>query len=137
MIWNNIYIPLSYKYDISYMMDDILNMLEYIQKNEVGEMSISWLPDTFRTDWRLKWDSNKINVVAKWENTMGDLERILNQKNSISISKSDFINEWKGILECVMDGLTSCGYDANIICDMKKLLEQYDLIDGFGILYNN
>jgi len=40
LIWNAIYIPLNYKYDISYMIDDILNLLKKIRENLYGEIKI-------------------------------------------------------------------------------------------------
>ena len=50
MMWNHICIPLSYKYDISYMIDDILKLLLLLQEKDFGKTKIEWLPDTFRCD---------------------------------------------------------------------------------------
>ena len=36
LVWNYVNVPLSYKYDISYMIDDILNLLSSGQKMESG-----------------------------------------------------------------------------------------------------
>lgn len=37
LVWNHISIPLSYKYDISYMMDDVLDLLESFMQAKNGK----------------------------------------------------------------------------------------------------
>ncbi|MDE5781197.1 MAG: hypothetical protein K2I03_06930, partial [Lachnospiraceae bacterium] len=77
LFWNHIAIPLSYKYDISYMIDDILMILQHIQSEKNGELLIHWLPDTFRADWRVEWSDEMISINSSWENLKGDLQKIL------------------------------------------------------------
>lgn len=55
LMWNYISVPLSYKYDISYMIEDILLLLDALRSRENGEMTIHWLPDTFRCNWTVQW----------------------------------------------------------------------------------
>ena len=135
LMWNYISVPLSYKYDISYMMDDLLILLDRMQNSESGELTIHWLPDTFRCDWKVKWDSENADIQSKWENTVGHLERILNENPDVSLLKNDFIGEWKSILGIVVEGLKSCGYHADKIKGMKQLIEQYNGINESGLLY--
>ena len=135
LMWNHIGIPLSYKYDISYMMEDILMLLNMLQSREKGELTIRWLPDTFRCDWTISWDTEELNIHSRWENTVGNLEKLLNERPNISLNKEDFIREWKSILGIVISGLKECGYDVTQIKGMKQLIEQYKGIIGNGILY--
>lgn len=135
LMWNHISIPLSYKYDISYMMEDILMLLNMLQSREKGELTICWLPDTFRCDWTIRWDTEELSIHSRWENTVGNLERLLNERPNISLKKDDFIKEWKSILGIVISGLKKCGYDVKEIKGMKQLIEQYKGIIGNGILY--
>lgn len=135
LMWNYISVPLSYKYDISYMIEDILILLNALQNRENGELTIHWLPDTFRCDWIIRWDTKKLDIQSQWENTVGDLERLLNKSPNISLLKNDFIREWKSILGIIITSLKSCGYDTRKIKGMKQLIEQYKGIKGNGILY--
>lgn len=135
LMWNYISIPLSYKYDISYMIDDILMLLTALKNGEKGELTIHWLPDTFRCDWTIKWNDEQLNIQSRWENTVGHLEKLLNDAPNISIQKDDFIREWKSVLGIVVIGLKKCGYDEEEIKNMKKLIDQYESIEGNGILY--
>lgn len=133
--WNYIGIPVSYKYDISYMIGDILNLAYALQTCAEGNIKIDWLPDTFRCDWSVRWENNIIEIESYWECTVGHLEDILNKKNKIKITVNEFLNEWKKVLENIITGLNVCGYDPESIPEMKKLLDLYNSIKGVGVLY--
>jgi len=135
MTWNYVSIPLSYKYDLSYMIDDILKLIHVLRNNSNGNMVIHWLPDTFRCDWSIEWNEGIMKICSRWECTVGNLESILNMRNSVSLSISDFINEWKGVLEIIVKGLENCGYDKTKINGMENLITQCENIKNFGILY--
>lgn len=137
MIWNNIRIPLSYKYDVSYMIDDILLMLKMLSSEEVGNLSIQWLPDVFRCNWNINWNKDEISIEAQWENIIGHLEELLNKYNRISMNTDDFIYEWKALLSILCNRLTQCGYKETALIDMNKLVEQYNNIKDVGIMYKN
>ena len=137
LTWNYISIPLSYKYDISYMMEDILVLLNALQSRKNGELTIHWLPDTFRCDWTARWTIKELSIWSQWERTVGNLEILLNGSPSISLNKDDFIKEWKSILGIIINGFRKTGYDAEKIRGMKRLIEQYESIDGNGILYRD
>lgn len=135
MMWNHVSIPLSYKYDISYMIDDIIKLIGNLQDKVEGEMIIQWLPDTFRSNWKVKWVDGMVSICSDWECTVGQLEIILNRQNNITLPVSDFINEWKRLLEIVIAGLKYAGYDKIRIGGMNELLNECDRIPGIGILY--
>ena len=136
LVWNHINIPLSYKYDISYMMEDLLKLLQCLQERDSGEMVIHWLPDTFRCDWSFVWNQGQLAMQSQWGCTVGHLETLLNSNSDISISVKDFISEWKEILYIVINGLKKCGYNENQIEGMRNLLEQYNRIKESGVLYS-
>ena len=135
LVWNYISIPLSYKYDISYMIEDILQLLYELQNKEKGELRINWLPDTFRCNWLIMWGAENMEIQSQWECTVGHLENILNQKSYISLSKTAFISEWKRVLGVVITGLESCGYSENKVRHMNQLIKQYKSISEEGYLY--
>lgn len=135
LFWNHISIPLSYKYDISYMMEDLLRLLHCLQSMDTGEIVIRWLPDTFRCDWSIIWDHGQLQIQSHWECTVGHLENLLNDNSQISISVRDFISEWKEILQTVIKGLDKCGYDEKRIEGMGQLLQQFNSIVDGGVLY--
>lgn len=135
MVWNHINIPLSYKYDVSYMMEDILHLLNLLKNAEKGNVNICWLPDTFRSDWKIEWNNGKLCILSQWESVVGNLEIILNANSKIVVDTIDFRREWKELLYIVIQALVNCGYDKKKIEGMKNLVEQYEDIDEKGILY--
>ncbi len=135
MIWRHISIPLSYKYDLSYMIDDILNLIEQLQKEMCGTKYISWLPDTFRSDWKVEWKNGKLIIYAEWYNITGGLEKILNKDNCLQMNIDDFLKEWKKILETIYYSLKQCNYTENQIYNMKRLFFQLNNIQEYGTLY--
>lgn len=135
MMWNNIPIPLSYKYDIAYMIEDIIDLLKALRKAKTGTLKISWLPDTFRSDWIIKWDYEKIIIETFWDNTVGNLTKLLNKIPKVSLNKCDFINEWKQLLATLINGLKKCNYNETNLPEIAQLIYEYERIDGTGILY--
>lgn len=135
LMWNYICIPLSYKYDISYMLDDIMILLNELKNKKSGVITINWLPDTFRCNWTIRWHDKTLDIQAQWENTVGNLENLLNRCPNITLPKNDFIQEWKSVLGTVIKNLKDCGYNANNIKGMKQLIEIHRDIKGKGVLY--
>ena len=135
LVWNYISIPLSYKYDISYMIDDILNLILNLQEKESGKKVIHWLPDTFRCNWGVSWENEQLKIESQWECTVGHLEGLLNEKPIVMLSIEAFISEWKEVLHVIIKGLTACGYNEKNIKGMWQLLERYNSIKEVGILY--
>jgi hypothetical protein len=135
IMWNYIPIRLSYKYDISYMLDDIVDMLLMIRTKEKGKMEIQWLPDTFRCDWKLQWNEGTIKIKSEWGGIIGDLEKILNKNSEVCLKVNEFRGEWKKLLELVIKNLKNSGYQENQIRNMDNLLVEYNKISEEGILY--
>ena len=137
LFWNHVGIPLSYKYDISYMIDDILMILQHLQSEEKGELLIHWLPDTFRADWKLEWSGEMISINANWESLKGDLQEVLVNSKKVEVLKSEFMNEWKMLLKILISALERNGYHQLIKNQYNKLVKIFKNIQGYGILYQN
>lgn len=135
LFWDHIGIALSYKYDISYMIEDILMLLQRIQSEKKGEELIFWLPDTFRVDWRLVWNEEMIFIDANWVNITGGLQRILVDSRKIEISKKEFLSEWKMPLEVLINALEKSGYHWLMKQEYDKLVKSFNAIEKYGVLY--
>ncbi|KAB1438069.1 hypothetical protein [Candidatus Galacturonibacter soehngenii] len=135
MVWNNIYIPLCYKYDISYMINDVIDMLKVLREKQEGKIVIHWLPDTFRSDWTIVWKDDTVDITSFWGNTVGNVSEMLNCQAIVSMNKIDFINEWKQLIYNILEGLNKCKYNENNLPDIRGLIDEYSLISGKGILY--
>lgn len=137
LFWNHIGIPLSYKYDISYMINDIIILLQHIQSETEGELLVHWLPDTFRADWKLVWGEEMICIDAVWENLRGDLQKILADSRRIEISKKEFVSEWKMLLYIIISALKKSEYNQLLKHEYCKLVKNFNSIENYGILYSD
>lgn len=137
LFWNHVGIPLSYKYDISYMIDDILMILQHIQSEKRGELLIHWLPDTFRTDWKLEWSGEMISIYANWESLKGNLQKVLVHSEKVELLKKEFISEWKMLLKILIRALKKNGYDHLIKHQYDELVKSFNDIKEYGILYRS
>jgi hypothetical protein len=133
LIWNHVYIPLDYKYDISIILDDIVHLFREILENESGELYIAWPSNTFRTEWTMAWDAVDITITTAWWCVIGHcLEDVLNKVNVLKINKVDFLREWKMLLMKIVEVVSGCERDVPEIHEIKELLER---VEGKGVLY--
>jgi hypothetical protein len=136
MVWKSIYIPLCYKYDISYMIDDILYILEKLRSNSSGEISLHWASDTFANVWNISWSDEQMEINSQWGSVLGHTEQLLTTKGAITLSKKSFRSEWKRVLFNIISGLRESGYEEGSLSGMSRLIAEYNAIDGEGVLYN-
>ena len=100
-------------------------------------MVISWLPDTFRSDWNIKWDNGLITIVSNWECTTGHIEYILNENNVVTVTVDKFIVEWKSILETIVNCLNNNNCNEFNVVGFNTLIRIYNRINGYGVLYRD
>ncbi|RKZ45145.1 MAG: hypothetical protein DRR16_29395 [Candidatus Parabeggiatoa sp. nov. 3] len=135
MVWNGVYIPLGYKYDLSVMMEDILVMLEKLGKSSSGMHKVHWPSNTFSSIWNLQWEENHLEIDTKWFSLVGYTEALLLQRSVLKIDKNSFTQEWKRLLGNILLALEECGYRSVMLPGMKRLERQHNIISGEGILY--
>ncbi|TCS94835.1 hypothetical protein [Hazenella coriacea] len=135
LVWKNIYIPLSYKYEISIMTWDLLDMLEKLRKHSSGEWKIQWASDSFRNSWYLRWEEDTLTINAEWGSVIGNTENQLKEKREIKVPILAFTAEWRKLLGNLITGLQKSGYTEERLPGMDRLIHEYHTIPFDGILY--
>ncbi len=104
MRWNGICVPIGYKYDLSYMIDDILIILDDLFSKSYGKRMVAWLPDTFRSNWNIFWNKEDVAVDASWWTVVGNegVEIKLNQNRRVLMGRKQFVAEWQKLLAVVV-----------------------------------
>jgi len=92
IVWNWVYIPLSYKYDVSMMAEDLIDLIESMFSNENGRRTIQWPSNTFMATWSIEWNSETTTVNAEWICVLGETEPILATKPTVVLQTADFIS---------------------------------------------
>lgn len=137
IVWNWIYVPLSYKYDISMMADDLVNLIELMLSHESGKQTIQWPSNTFAATWSIEWNNETTTVTAEWDCVLGETESVLATKPIILLPTANFISEWKRLLETIVEALTAAGYTPEQLVGMRLLNEVVKRVSHYGILYRS
>ena len=103
IVWNHIRVPLSYKYDVSVVMEDVVGLSEFLLGSSKSTR-VSFGSDTFQAIWRIERLDRHIRVDSEWASVAGDIENVLNERRSLEIPTADFLAEWneltRKVLEC-------------------------------------
>jgi hypothetical protein len=137
IVWNWVYIPITYKYDVCLLIDDIIELLELVLSNDSGRRIIQWPSNTFAGTWAVEWTGDGITLDAQWECVLGEIEAILADRPVVIMTRHDFVSEWKRLLETVAEALSSAGYSTRQISGFARLNALIARIPKRGILYRD
>lgn len=134
LVWNWVYVPLTYKYDLSMMVDDVLLLALAMLSESNGCRTIQWPSNTFASSWKVEWATGVTTVEAEWTSVIGDTEAMLAAAPKVVMEAKDFVAEWRRPLEVIMTGLASAGYTTNL-AGMERLIAVVNKIGHQGIFY--
>ena len=127
--------PLNYKYDVSFMIDDLMDLLDRLLAEESGHMRIEWPSTTFFAKWEVGWTPEQVQIESQWESVRDYLLEPLNQSGPVRVGKKAFSAEWSRLLEIVMESLKSSGYRTEVLPGMTELQNLLSSSQGRGYLY--
>ena len=128
LFWGDTDISLSYRYDISIMIDDIIPMMFALQSEYNGKWFVCWPSDTFAADWIFEWHGDALIITTSWYGEL-TVESYLNGHNVLHIDKQKFLGEWKKIIDILIKNLLECGYSADNLVDMNDLIKASKIIN--------
>ncbi len=107
--WNQAFIKLSYKYDISVMVDTLLPLLSSLTGEPSGVELASFGSDTFHTDWDITWDTDRIAIRARWHSVVGDIDWVRRRCDRLVMDRLAFLAEWKELLLVLRSAVAESG----------------------------
>lgn len=137
LVWNHVCVPISYKYDVSVLIDDLFEMVEFLLAGSNGDKGVSFPSDTFRVKWNLSVTHNVLRVDSKWLSTVGGTEELLNRNSEITMPVGDFLSEWKSLFAMLLDCLSRAGYEPGYSDETRTLQRLERSIPGTGRLYQS
>lgn len=135
LVWNHIPILLSYKYDLSCMVEDLLLIIEELQSRHSGELTNHWVSNTFAHEWRFEWSDNRLTIESKWGEIGNGLDELLRRSGPVTLDIEAFMAEWKRVLGNVVEALRRAGHEEAESADMARLVKIWTSIRAEGILY--
>jgi len=135
LVWNNCFVALSYKYDVSAILGDVIGLLEAITEQASGDMEIHWPSNTFSARWMIEWFDRTTRIESEWIRVVGVPETVLNESRSVTMAKEDFVAEWREMMLRVVSALRCSGYTEENFSAMRPLVRTVERIPFSGILY--
>jgi hypothetical protein len=136
LVWHHLYIALSYKYDLSVIINDLVSMLTALMRPGPGTHEVQWASNTFLSRWTLRWNAeNDLAVDAEWTSVVGVPEFVVQKAGGVCMPKEQFVAEWKELLSRVMTALTASGYEEAQVAGLAELRLVHDQIPRRGMLY--
>ena len=129
------YIPLDYKYDVSCLISDTIDLLSNILDHAKGTREVNWFSSSFTTTWNLSWEGGRLRIQSRWIVVTGGTEPLLNERNTIECDREAFLAEWKMLLIVVHEGLLRAGYAPNVLAGLGELERVISRIGGEGTFY--
>ena len=137
LVWNHVPIRLSYKYDVSILIDDLLSLLTAVLGATDGEYTVHWGSDTFNAVWKLRWGNGKMHIESNWQSALGNYEGLLNSHPTLDVGYEDFIAEWKMLLEQLQADVASAQVEITDSTSLNKLQAIDSSIPRYGQLYSS
>jgi hypothetical protein len=135
--WNWINVPLSYKYDVSVIVDDVVSMLSGLLSSDTGECAVTWPSSVFHATWDLRWRGDELTIRSHWEAVSGGgrIEALLNAHSDLKVSRPEFLGEWASLLAAVVDGLSSRYLPKSVTEELDEARRVLSRIALRGVLY--
>ncbi|MGW9310421.1 hypothetical protein ACWGRK_17035 [Saccharomonospora azurea] len=127
LVWNLVPIRLSYRYDVSVLMDDLVPLLEEVQGGLRAERAVRWASDTFAAEWKLVPDRTRLRISAQWFSTLGNYEDLLNTRGVVETPVENFVREMGKIVDRTCADIEASGIeieDEDILHRAQSLTEK-------------
>jgi|GEM_PF-1975116 len=109
MVWGNQAVPVSYKYDMSVIAEDVIFMLECLRAENRGEETFFFSSDTFSSEWLMKWDDSRLFIDPTWNSVSENRHGELNAVGAAEVSVSHFVGQWTMVLEKIYEAVLMSG----------------------------
>ncbi|NXY96852.1 hypothetical protein HYE82_21185 [Streptomyces sp. BR123] len=65
LVWNQVPVPLTYRYDIAVLLQDLVPLLEGVRRPEFSAAEVFWGSDTFSAEWKLAREGGDLRIRAR------------------------------------------------------------------------
>jgi hypothetical protein len=134
LFWGDACIPLSYRYDISTIIDDLIEMVQSIHEQIDGKWSVDWSSNTFATNWTFKWSGDYLEIQAIWRDEF-QADQYLKEHSLLCLDKTIYLREWNKIIDVLLKNLEICGYTMHHILGLNKLISVNEMVKRRSIIY--
>ncbi|MEV6688879.1 hypothetical protein AB0N28_26645 [Streptomyces sp. NPDC051130] len=102
LVWNQVPIRLTYRYDIPVLLGDLVPLLEEVRRPEFAAAEVFWGSDTFCAEWMLTREGDDVHIRARWHGTLGSHESSLAERGDVTVAAGEFVSEWCEVLRRIV-----------------------------------
>lgn len=121
LIWNHIFIPVSYRYDLSLMIDDCLDLTAALSAPGPVHFDVDWPSNTFAAHWDVEAFDDTVRIESSWETVLGSLAPLLNERSSLGTGRTEFLSEWRRLYAVLDERLHAAGCRSDLVTGMERL----------------
>lgn len=136
--WNSFPVRFNYTADIPAMLTTWIEMISKVSTGNSGEHTLVMKSNQVEAVWNLSWTTDRIKIQSHWKKVNGDYEDVLNEYGEVNMLRSEFLGEWKMVLQQIAHALidSACKInDRDAVLFMKKLKEVNKKIKHGGRFY--
>ncbi len=119
LIWGTERVPINYKYDVSVIYEDIVELLQECMKNKRVEVYFG--SNTFSGSLSVTPFDDEFELEGRWDSVSGNKEKQLNQISVLKTKKSRFLRSWSGILENVLEAVGNSNLSFSLATELDEL----------------
>ncbi|MEU3470804.1 hypothetical protein ABZ716_23165 [Streptomyces sp. NPDC006687] len=109
IVWNRVPVRLSYAHDIAALLDDLVPLLEEVQRADFAQAEVFWGSDTFSAEWTLAREDESLRIRSRWHSTLGNYESLLAECGDAVVRPEAFVGEWAKILRRIVADVEAKG----------------------------
>ncbi len=119
--WGGVSFALNYKYDVSLMIQDLLELSVAISLNQKGKQGISFVTTGFPYHWDVEWGNAHIRIRAFANDPSSTNAKSI---DVIETSIDYFLDLWRPMFQLIHAAAVQSGYDVNRFPSGECLLRQ-------------
>ena len=141
LFWNQIPIRFRYKEDLHWSFNDMLALAWMLQKERKGETKARFQNQLLTITLTCIWNDDDLSIQAHFEpfeHLYEPYAAALNQSNTLNLSKTQFLGEWKTLFHQVLVSLeaSKCTIKDGVERRRLELLRHTEKsIKSYGRLY--
>jgi len=122
MQWNGIFVPLSYKYDVGWILLDAVAMVERLVADDKDlDLDVLFPSNGFHVAWHLSRRSGEISIDAEWRSVIGGLADLLRERTPLKVESERLISEWRHLFAVVVRAVEASRLDPSRIEGFDRL----------------
>lgn len=140
--WNGVSVPLSFKYDVSWVLLDAIEMVEQmLAARPPTTVAASFPSNSFQVEWEIDLaEDGGVEINAKWNAVGGNVAGLLADRSPLLTTASVFVTEWRHLFAVLVRAIGEARMPVEMIDHYDRLLplarfKQEDVTTLTGIAY--